>query len=102
MQDDGVGNRDIFQADAAATEFQFPPDLARDHELLMATELHIGATPISKLSPKTARPMWVRFRQAGLLCNRAYRSASAWRVKVTYALKNNEPLQCWRWMNGAG
>jgi len=85
MRDNGGDDSNNFEVDVAATEFQFPPDLARDLELMMATELHIGATPISKLSPKTARPMWVRFRQAGVISNRAYRSASAWRVKVTYS-----------------
>jgi hypothetical protein len=64
-----------------------------DLALLAASPFVIGSTPIGDISPSNARPLWVRFEQGGTIHNRAYRSGRSWRVRVTFALREKQPIR---------
>lgn len=53
----------------------------------------IGDIPIQEINRPNARPLWVRFEEDGAIFNRMYRTNSAWKARVTSALKEGRSIQ---------
>jgi hypothetical protein len=80
------GGNEIGRSPAGST-------LEADLALLAASPFVIGSTPIGDITPSNARPLWVRFEQGGTIHNRAYRSGRSWRVRVTFAVREKQPIR---------
>jgi hypothetical protein len=87
MDDAQRGKNGVDQSFASA------PWSENDLAAMARSALFVGSTPLHQIEPLNARPMWTRFEEDGVVCNRVYRTNAMWKARVRAALTEGRVIR---------